>query len=381
VQDDVDDGNIYVSYYINEKWTPIKKLNKNINSKKWETHASVTPDGKTLYFASERKGGKGGFDIYYSKLDENGEWGKAVNLGDNINTKYDEDLPFIGADNTQLYFCSQGHENIGGYDIFKSEIINGEFQKPENIGLVLNSPRNDLFYVATQGNKFTFSKLAKDEAVVITEAPKLIAVNGEIINEISDKLPNEFNIKTDSLISNLSIDGDKFSFSAKKQNISFVITAKGFEDKIVNIDLSDYNETTKQLVVKIKPIPTTNDIATNNSTINESIPTNNLTSNTNTEEAILFDFNSAKIKDNYNKYLNNIAQIATDKKIEIYAYTDTKGSNEYNLKLSKQRAMSIKAYLINKGVPATNININPRGETSKFESDILNRRAEIKLKE
>ncbi len=380
VQDDNDDGNIYVSHYINEKWTPIKKLNKNINSKLWETHASVTPDGKTLYFTSERKGGFGGFDIYYSTLDENGKWGKPINLGDKINTKYDEDLPFIGADNTQLYFCSQGHENIGGYDIFKAEIINGEFQKAENVGFVLNSPRNDLFYVASQGNKFTFSKLAKDESVIVTEAPKTIAVTGKI--KTNNNLPNTFKIKTDSLITDLQLNTNTFTFNAQKQNISFVVTADGFSDKKVNIDLSNYNENTKELIVELKPIAivadNNNSDNNNNSTTNNVIPNKPITNNS-ISEFVLFDFNSSIIKNEYKKYLNIIAQNSHDKTIEVYAYADEKGSEEYNKKLSRKRAISVKKYLINKGISDEKIVVVPKGETTKFKTDSLNRRAEIKF--
>ena len=378
VQDDNDDGNIYVSYFIDEKWTPIKKLNKNINSKRWETHASVTPDGKKLYFTSERKGGKGGFDIYYSKLDKNGEWGKAINLGDNINTKYDEDLPFIGADNTRLYFCSQGHENIGGYDIFKSEIINGELQKAENIGFVLNSPRNDLFYVASQGNKFTFSRLAKDESVIVTEAPKTIAVNGKIIINTPDNLPETIEIKSDSLISDLQLNGNEFTFNAQKQNISFVVVADGFKDKQVNIDLSDYNENTKQITVEIKPIAV---IADNTDVTNadNSVTPNKVKTNNTLNEFVLFDFNSSKIKKGYTKYLDDIAETKTNKIIEVIAYTDEKGSEEYNKNLSHLRALAVKNYLVNKGVSNAKIVVVPKGETTKFETDSLNRRAEIKF--
>ena len=382
VQDDNDDGNIYVSHFIDEKWTPIKKLNKNINSKRWETHASVTPDGKKLYFTSERKGGKGGFDIYYSELDENGKWGKAVNLGDNINTKYDEDLPFIGADNTRLYFCSQGHENIGGYDIFKSEIVDGVIQQPENVGFVLNSPRNDLFYVASEGNNFTFSRLATDESVIVTESPKTVAVNGTIVVKTTDNTSlNKFEIKTDSLtVSDIKTEGNKFTFNAQKQNITCLIVADGFISKEVVIDLSDYDGTTKELTVEIEPTPvvannnTTEETTNNNTVINKPVTTTK-----NINEFVLFDFNSSKIKDEYKEYLNIVANKNKGDNIDIYAYTDTKGSNEYNNKLSKQRAIAVKQYLINNGISSNNINILPKGETTKFDTDSLNRRAEIKI--
>lgn len=378
VQDDNDDGNIYISHYINEKWTPIKKLNRNINSKQWEIHANITSDGKKLYFVSNRKGGKGGFDIYYSELNKNGKWGKAINLGNNINTTYDEDLPFISADNTRLYFCSQGHENIGGYDIFKSEIINGQFQKAENIGFALNSPRNDFFYVTNVENKFIFSRLAIDENIIITKKPETITVRGEITTKINANLPEKFTIKADSLISNIQVNGKTFTFNSQKQNINFVIIAEGFIDKPINIDLSNYDKDTKEITVEIEPIPVIvdNNIANTN---DDNEFKNQNSSSENFNKFVLFDFNSSKIKNEYTRYLDYIANNSLDKTIEIYAYADKKGSKVYNKNLSRKRALAVKTYLINKKVSDSKVVVIPKGETSKFGTDSLNRRAEIKF--
>ncbi len=91
---DMFDGNIYSSRYVNDKWTPIVKLNKNINTKFYESHASVSADGKRLFFTSNREGGQGGLDIYVSEKDTAGEWGVPVNLGTAVNTPYNEDNPF-----------------------------------------------------------------------------------------------------------------------------------------------------------------------------------------------------------------------------------------------------------------------------------------------
>jgi Tol biopolymer transport system component len=124
VEDNNDNGNIYISNYKDGKWSKIKKLDKTVSSSDWETYASISSDNKTLYFSSDRKGGYGGFDIYKSELTEDGKWAKPINLGSNINTKYDEDTPNITRDGKALYFSSKGHKNMGGFDIFKSEINN-----------------------------------------------------------------------------------------------------------------------------------------------------------------------------------------------------------------------------------------------------------------
>jgi hypothetical protein len=140
------DGSLYSSDYINGSWTPIKKLNKNINTKFYESHASISADGKKLYFTSNRNGGQGNLDIYVSEKDANGDWGPAVNLGAAINTPFNEDTPFITASDSLLYFSSEGHNSMGGYDIYKSQLIGKAWQVPANLGFPINTTDDDKFY-------------------------------------------------------------------------------------------------------------------------------------------------------------------------------------------------------------------------------------------
>ena len=140
------DGNIYSSNYVNGAWTPIKKLNKNINTKFYESHASISADGKKLYFTSNRDGGQGNLDIYVSEKDASGDWGPAVNLGAAINTPYNEDTPFITQNDSVLYFCSEGHSSMGGYDIFKSQKMGTVWKTPTNLGFPINTTDDDKFF-------------------------------------------------------------------------------------------------------------------------------------------------------------------------------------------------------------------------------------------
>ncbi len=141
------DGNIYVSKFDGQNWSKVIRLNDNINTKYWESHACVTKDGKTLYFTSNRKGGFGGLDIYVSKRDSTGDWGPAVNLGPVINSPYNEETPFISEDGKTLFFSSRGHYNMGGYDIFYSNLLdNGEWTPPLNMGYPINTTDDDVFY-------------------------------------------------------------------------------------------------------------------------------------------------------------------------------------------------------------------------------------------
>jgi hypothetical protein len=141
------DGIIYSSRFENNTWSPLVKLNYNINTKYWESHATISHDNNKLYFTSNRKGTYGGLDIYTSGRDSIGDWGPAVNLGPVINSPYNEESPFLSKDDKTLYFSSRGHFNMGGYDIFSSTLLdNGEWSVPLNAGYPLNSTDDDVFF-------------------------------------------------------------------------------------------------------------------------------------------------------------------------------------------------------------------------------------------
>jgi hypothetical protein len=141
------DGIIYTSRFENGVWSPIVKLNDNINTKYWESHATISHDNKQLFFTSNRKGSYGGLDIYVSVRDSTGDWGPAVNLGPDINSPYNEESPFLSSDDKTLFFSSRGHFNMGGYDIFYSKLLaNGKWSTPVNMGSPLNTTDDDLFF-------------------------------------------------------------------------------------------------------------------------------------------------------------------------------------------------------------------------------------------
>jgi len=145
-----DNGDIYVSYLKGEEWSNPERLNDNINTNEWEGSCSITADGRYLYFASERPGGIGGRDLYVSEK-INGDWGPAVNLGPEINTLYDEDAPFIHPDGITLFFSSQGHKSIGGYDIMYTIKKENHWIEPISMGIPLNTTEDDRYYVINAG--------------------------------------------------------------------------------------------------------------------------------------------------------------------------------------------------------------------------------------
>jgi hypothetical protein len=155
---------LYSFIYSNGKCRNLRMLSNTINTSYNEKNACLSDDHNTLYFSSDKKGGKGGYDIYKSEKLENGEWGVAQNLGSIINTKYDEDSPFILSDNVTLYFSSTAHGAIGGYDIFNSTLSeDGIWSVPENAGAAINSKGDDQNYFLTNDEKiFFYSSTSND---------------------------------------------------------------------------------------------------------------------------------------------------------------------------------------------------------------------------
>jgi hypothetical protein len=250
------DGNIYQSELINGKWNPVVRLNNNINTKYWESHACETKDGNTLYFTSNRKGGFGGLDIYKSEKDEAGNWGPPVNMGPSINTEYNEDTPFITPDGKTLYFSSYGHFSMGGYDIFYSSLFeNGEWSTPLNMGYPINSTDDDLFYMPTGEGYFAYYSMFSEAGygkkdifhleIYSDEHPRKFLVHGlvsldrviqgsltPILVTISDSDNNE---PVDSMF---ALSDGKYSFLVSAGNYELKYKADGFQSESKKITVS-----------------------------------------------------------------------------------------------------------------------------------------------
>ena len=152
-QTKADNGDIYYSNLIGEDWSKPEKLKGEINTSEWEGSATLTSDGKTIYFASEREGGFGGRDLYSSTLQPDNSWGEIKNLGPVINTRFDDDAPFIHPDRKTMYFSSKGHNSMGGYDIFYTYLTDEGWDEPENVKYPVNTIDDDRYYVLSADAK------------------------------------------------------------------------------------------------------------------------------------------------------------------------------------------------------------------------------------
>lgn len=244
-------GGIWTSDKKGTEWSAPKKLGRNINSGNSETSASISFDGKTIYFVSSRPGGYGGKDIYKSEMTENGEWGPPMNLGSGINTTFDEESPFIHPDNKTLYFSSQGHNSMGGFDIFKTELINNQWTEPQNMGYPINSSSDDIHFIlsAKGGNgyyasnrpggfgeediyRITFPKsnipLTMIRGSIILDEKKTFNVKIKIIDkETNDQVKYVYNPNPET--------GDYLMIFPPGKNYQMIVDAEGYSSFLINL--------------------------------------------------------------------------------------------------------------------------------------------------
>ncbi len=211
-----------------------KKLNDKINTKYQETALCLSEDGNTMYFASDRPGGKGGLDIYKSKKEGN-DWGAPVNVAE-INTEYDDDAPFLSFDGKTIYFSSKGHDTMGGYDVFKSQDENGKWGKPENLSAPVNGPEDDMHIMMTPDNANAYY-VSSDEAgfgskdIYKIGAPKIDLVKIDKAG-LTITPPNMQIVKLDTMNKKNIKPNFKFivQFDYDKSNLNRPVSKKSCED-------------------------------------------------------------------------------------------------------------------------------------------------------
>lgn len=251
-------GSIYSIQKEGEEWTRPAPLGRNINSNYLESTASTTPDGKTLYFASNRSGGYGGMDIYKSELKDDGTWGRPVNLGKEINSRADEDAPFIHPSMNMLFFTSNGHGSMGGDDIFRTINRNGKWLTPENMGYPINTTANDSYFtLIADGSRGYFSSDRKGGAggqdIFMMAMPEdfesipLTMIKGRILDSETGKtlptkiyvIDNETQKKLDFVYHPDKKTGDYLIILPPNKNYDMIIESEGFLPYTLNIDIPD----------------------------------------------------------------------------------------------------------------------------------------------
>lgn len=190
----IDGGQIEISEYDQEKmkWSKPKGIKGKIASKQGETSAAFSPDMTELYFVSKNKNlSLGGKDILVSELNEKGKWSDPVNIGNSINTPYDEEGVFLTPDGLHLYFASEGHNSMGGFDIFHSEkLADGSWSDPVNLGYPVNTPDDELFYITDQTGSLGYYSTIREGGMGSKDIYKVIYLGSEkeLIFKTTDQL-------------------------------------------------------------------------------------------------------------------------------------------------------------------------------------------------
>jgi outer membrane protein OmpA-like peptidoglycan-associated protein len=385
-------GDIYYSKLEGSTWTKPISFDA-LNSNASETHACFSADGKTIYFTSNRKGGYGSYDVYRIVKLPNGEWSLPQNLGPKINTSRSDRAPFIHPDGVSLFFSSEGHETMGGFDIFQSTMDeNGVWSDPENIGYPINTTEDDVFYVTSVDGKRSYYSSEKESGngkdIFLIELPT-IAVNPLTVMSgtfsLGDKngtVPDDAQIiVTDN--ENGTVVGiykpnkktGKYLFILPPgRNYNVTYEAKGYLFKSENLIVpknSAFSSIKKE--INLAPIKA-----------NESIVLNN----------VFFEFNSALITKDSKIELDKLFSLLANNpaiNVEIQGHTDSKGRNSYNKDLSQKRAESVRSYVIKKGISSKRVTAKGYGEkqpiarnenadgTDNEEGRALNRRIELKI--
>ncbi|MDD5571399.1 MAG: OmpA family protein [Bacteroidales bacterium] len=408
----INNGDLYVSKARGSTWTAPVDLGPTINTRYHETHASLSPDGKTLYFVSDKPGGYGGKDIYASELDLDGKWAEAINLGPEINTKYDEDSPFILADGVTLYFCSNGHESMGGYDIFLSKLlVDGYWTTPENIGYPINTTDDDVFYDPADDGIHAYYSSSKNEGfgdqdvymiTIVKQKEKSVLLIGTVNDALSFR-PLDANIEISDNTKNIIVanfNADRkgmFSITLPRgANYTMTATYSGYTTHTENFDIGEDTITTiiKNISLQ-KPVPVVIAKTEDQTPPKTDAPVAKIAAGDEYEigdkvilRNVFFDFDKSTLRpesvtelENLYSFLNLLPSFI----IEISGHTDNVGHPEYNKTLSEQRAEVVVNFLVDKGISKNRLMYKGYGSEQPIATNTtpagrqMNRRTEFKI--
>ncbi|MCC7331804.1 MAG: PD40 domain-containing protein [Flavobacteriales bacterium] len=398
-------GDIYVSRLTGKSWSKPDLLKGDVNKNdSWEGSASLSANGKVLYFASNRSGGLGGRDLYKAELQSDGSWGNVQNLGSKINTVYNDDAPFIHPDNQTFYFSSEGHTSIGGYDIFYSKLDEySSFSDPLNMGYPINTINDDRYFVLSADGKTGYYSGGGEKSIGEQDIFRIIA--GKVQKPVLALLLGNVYYNDAPVGSYMHLfKGDdanlEGSFKSNEETGKYVMalspgryeievelaTGETVRDSINLEEIKEYVELYKDFRI----YSDSNLVDKNNIALQELLK-KTMSGEPKTIDTLFTD-NAGKPKDvkplepgrsfvlnniyyDWNKYtlrpesrkeLDNLVVILTENKeikVEISSHTDSRGSDALNQNLSKQRANEVVKYLISKGIKKDRLVAAGYGET------------------
>ena len=378
------DFDLYICYATPEGWSEPFNLEGAINTEFWESSPSLSPDKQVLYFSSNRPGGYGGKDLYYSQRQPNGRWGTAQNMGPNFNTSADELAPFIHADNQTLFFTSGGHPGYGGSDIYLCRKgPGGEWTIPQNLGFPINTIEEDGSLSVAADGKTAFFASARSEGrggldLYRFELPshdrpyRTLWVSGTVADAVTKKgLPSAIelrNVSTGEVLQKVVTDetGQYLVTLPVGSDYSFTVNRQGYLFYSDRFNLSGQPEdSTYEKNILLDPIK-----------LNRALELKD----------ILFETNAFKLNPSSFIELNKLLQLLQDNpslKVQINGHTDNVGKPADNLLLSTNRAKAVVEYLTAKGIAKTRLTYKGFGATQPIADNATetgrakNRRTEL----
>jgi outer membrane protein OmpA-like peptidoglycan-associated protein len=372
-------GEIYTTRFTNDGWEKPKPLNDNINTPYNETHASLSTDGSTLYFTSNRPGGQGGLDIYKSNLTDSFDWGPAINLGTVVNTPFNEESPIINSDDNILYFSSQGHLNMGGYDVFYTLKRDEErWRQPINMGSPVSTTDDDLFYYPLEGTvSGLMSRLEKPDAwgydiyrynsMVFANSPRFNvrgkAEDADTTNYTEYRVKVINNQNSEEIYSTIPGPDGYYDLILPSGDFGIeIIAPDGTTSSLSELSLTDTSDELTQVVYSPQK---ENDTVTDGRSLPEFI-IEKLQMDTVTLDQILFTFDNFLLPGKYSGLLNQVKglmNVYPSLTFTIQGHTDAIGSDSYNESLSRKRAQSVLDYLVRLNADPDRLYIEAKGES------------------
>ncbi|MDQ3394338.1 MAG: OmpA family protein [Bacteroidota bacterium] len=381
---------LYVSFKIGNEWSEPVNLGPKVNSSAWESQPSLSADGRTLYFVSNRPGGRGKRDIWYSRINSSGEWSSAENLGPEINTEEDEVSPFIHVNGQTLYFASKGFPGFGGFDLYFVEKKDFGWTAPKNLGYPLNNYNDQIsLFITSDGKKGYYSHEQKradtyhssfifefdvPEEIQVTNKSNYVA--GKVYDADTKKpLDAEielYDLALDELVSQVSSDpvnGDYLMVLTEGSEYALFISRKDYLFESLNFNYSDSNSEKEPVIIDIYLHP----IKTGESAILKNI---------------FFDTDKYDLKNKSKTELTKVVKFLNANpqlKVEIAGFSDNQGAESYNKALSLNRAKAVFEYLKESGIQGERLSFKGYGQSDPVapndneENRQKNRRIEFKL--
>ncbi len=393
-------GDIYYSEKKDGSWSEIEPMSKDVNTDYQETSINVSKNNNYMFFTSGRPEGQGQLDIYLMRKNKNDKWGKPQNIGNVVNSEYNEDYPFFHQETSTLYFSSKGHNSMGGLDLFKSkwDTTNNIWSKPVNLGYPINSVDDDGFYIITGQTGDAYFASFNDDSFGYTDLYKIIP------NDIEEEQIVEEVMLNDSLAEKLEPFETKllvkaFDATTRAPLDSFVVDIQELGNKDESPDKILRNTYLLSDTLAKEYIITVNSdgyvFQSKNYAFSEGKEQAEILLYLDPREVyvpkvlrnVYFNFDKCTLDENYTSDLDQLVDIMLAESrmtIELAGHTDFKGSEIYNISLNQKRANAVKKYLVAKGIGSSRIVAKGYGEKyplatndDELEGRELNRRTEF----